>query len=144
MSAPPVAASRGAADDPAPPRASVALSRRNASMLAYAAGWLSGLLLLLLESRDREVRWHAAQAFLGFGVLSVLAVTLLAAAGASLFVSIALFRVCLWLAQSVIVVGAVLWLVSLVQVARGRAFRWPLLAGRAERLAGRPLAPFDI
>jgi len=114
---------------------SLPLSRRNASLLAYAAGWISGLLLLTLEAHDRDVRWHAAQSLLGFGLLTLLAALLLAVAAGGLFVSIGIFRACVWAAQAVIAIGFVLWAWSMLQVLRGRVFRWPLIAGRADRLA---------
>jgi len=114
---------------------SLPLSRRNASLLAYAAGWISGLLLLTLEAQDREVRWHAAQSLLGFGLLTLLASLLLGVAAGGLFVSIGIFRACVWAAQGVIAAGFVLWAWSMLQVLRGRVFRWPLIASRADRLA---------
>jgi uncharacterized membrane protein len=138
------------ADPPAPPRSSGAvswgrpetaggsslgLSRRQASLLAYSAGWISGLVLLTLEARDRDVRWHAAQSFVGFGVLTVVAGVLLALAGISLFTSLMLFRVCLWAAQVLIAVGLLLWLWSLMQVARGSSPRWPFIGGLVDRIA---------
>lgn len=104
-------------------------------MLAYSAGWLSGLLVLALEGRRLGVRRHAAQAVVGFGTISLLALLLLGAAGLSLFVSITVFRVLLWMAQGVVLLGVVCWLLALAQTARGADWRWPLIAGWSERLA---------
>lgn len=138
------------ADSPAPPRtsgaaswgrpetaegSSLGLTRRQASLLAYSAGWISGLALLTLEARDREVRWHAAQSLVGFGLLTLVGVVVLMLAGASLFISLTLFRACLWIAQGVLLVGLLLWVWSLVRVALGRTVRWPLIGGRVDRLA---------
>lgn len=111
------------------------LSSRAASLLAYSAGWLSGWLVLTLEGQRLPVRRHAAQALLGFGVLTLVSLLVLALAAVSLFVSIGLFRALLWVAQGVIVVGIGFWLFALVQTARGRDWQWPLIAARAERLA---------
>jgi uncharacterized membrane protein len=119
----------------APEVTALGVTRRQAALLAYSAGWISGLVILTLEPTDREVRWHAAQSLLGFGFLTAVAVLLLVLAGLSLFTSLTLFRVCLWAAQVLIAVGLVLWLWSLVQVARGREPRWPGLGRRAERLS---------
>ncbi len=115
--------------------ATLALSTRAASVLAYSAGWLSGALVLALEGRRVDVRRHAAQALLGFGLLTLAGLALLLLAGVALFVSVGLFRVLLWVAQGVIVLGIVAWVVALVQTARGLAWRWPLLAPYADRLA---------
>ena len=40
-----------------------------AAALAYVLGWVSGLVVLLVEKEDRSVRYHAAQSILVFGVL---------------------------------------------------------------------------
>ena len=52
------------------------LNERVERVLAYSFGWVSGLLLLLIETRStessRNVRWHAAQSVLTFGTLSLL------------------------------------------------------------------------
>lgn len=120
--------------------ATLPLSPRAASLLAWSAGWLSGWLVLTLEGRRLEVRRHAAQALCGFGALTLLGAGLLAMAGVSLFVSIAVFRGLLWLVQGVIAVGVVCWVIALVQAARGRQVHWPLVGRLAERLAAAPHA----
>lgn len=133
MSLPASAASRAGAEAS---ETSIGLTRTNASALAYSAGWISGLLVLWLEARDRETRWHAAQATLGFGWLTVIAGCCLLVAAVGLTWSLTVFRVGLWAAQGVIVVGLVLWVWSLATVALGGRPRWPLIGARAERLAG--------
>lgn len=47
------------------------LDERLESVLAYLFGWVSGLVLLLIE-KNRAVRWHAAQSLVTFGTLSLL------------------------------------------------------------------------
>ncbi|HLG65252.1 MAG TPA: hypothetical protein VKY19_25195 [Ktedonosporobacter sp.] len=46
------------------------LDERLERVLAYAFGWVSGLILFLLE-KNRNVRWHAAQSMITFGTLSL-------------------------------------------------------------------------
>ncbi len=41
-------------------------------VLAYLFGWVSGIILLLVEQRNQTVRRHAAQSTLIFGGLSIL------------------------------------------------------------------------
>jgi len=117
------------------PETSLGLSRRQATLLAYSAGWVSGLLVLWLEARDRETRWHAAQSVLGFGALALLGVLLLGIAAIGLLSSLALFRAGVWAAQGVVLVGLALWVWSMARVALGGTPRWPLLGARADRLA---------
>lgn len=115
---------------------SIGLSRKQAALVAYSAGCITGLLILWLEGRDAETRWHAAQSVLGFGVLAVVGLVLLGVAAIGLLSSLALFRVGLWATQGLVVLGVGLWLWSLVHVALGGTPRWPLIASRADRLAG--------
>ncbi len=47
------------------------LDERWERVLAYAFGWISGLILFFIE-KNRHVRWHAAQSIVTFGILSIL------------------------------------------------------------------------
>ena len=114
---------------------SIGLSRRRASILAYSAGWLSGWLVLWLEGQDHETRWHAAQSLLGFGALTILGCACLGVATIGILSSLAVFRIGLWATQGVVLLGALLWAWSMVQVALGGTPRWPLIGARADRLA---------
>jgi uncharacterized membrane protein len=53
-------------------RSSTGLSIGVASFLAYLFGWISGLVLLLLERDSTVVRRHAAQSVVIFGALTLL------------------------------------------------------------------------
>ena len=50
---------------------SLGMNERLERVLAYAFGWVSGFILFFLE-KNRNVRWHAAQSMLTFGILSIL------------------------------------------------------------------------
>src|SRR6266568_6938823 len=47
------------------------MNERLERVLAYAFGWVSGIILFVLE-KNRNVRWHAAQSMVTFGTLSIL------------------------------------------------------------------------
>lgn len=47
-----------------PATTSMGIDPKLAGLLAYLAGWLSGLILYLVEKEHREVRFHAAQSVL--------------------------------------------------------------------------------
>ncbi|HEY7419067.1 MAG TPA: hypothetical protein VH593_28050 [Ktedonobacteraceae bacterium] len=51
---------------------SLGLDPRLESVLCYALGWLSGLILLFVEKQNREVRYHALQSVIIFGGLNIL------------------------------------------------------------------------
>lgn len=47
------------------------MNERLERVLAYAFGWVSGILLFIFE-KNRNVRWHAVQSMVTFGTLSLL------------------------------------------------------------------------
>lgn len=49
------------------------LDERVERVLAYAFGWISGLLLFVFE-KNSNVRWHALQSLITFGALALLTV----------------------------------------------------------------------
>lgn len=116
---------------------STGLTTRQASLLAYSAGWVSGLALLTFEPDDMEVRWHAAQSTVGFGLLTLAGAAAVALAGVGLLSSLLVFRVALVLLQVIVLVAGVAWAWSIVRVATGKSLVWPLIGPRAARLAGR-------
>lgn len=97
-----------------------------AGTLAYAtgfmpvAGWLSGLLMLLLE-RDRKVRFHALQALAIFGGAAVLQVLL----GQTIIFS--------KLASLVYLVQFVVWLLLMYQTYQGNTWKLPYVGDWADR-----------
>lgn len=60
---------------------SLGIPERWERVLAYAFGWVSGLILLLVEHRNQTVRRHAAQSVVIFGVLSLVGLVLAILAG---------------------------------------------------------------
>jgi uncharacterized membrane protein len=125
------AAVRAPSSSPGPPGEGVSaftgLSPRAAGTLAYLAGPLSGVLLLVTEKEDRFVRFHAWQAVVGLGILGAGAVACLALAFVMLVVSPTGFWVFLWLSA---VLGALYlgaWILCLANAWRGRRWRLPLI-----------------
>lgn len=51
---------------------SLGLSERLERVLAYPLGWITGLILFLLERKNLNVQWHAKQSMAVFGPLSIL------------------------------------------------------------------------
>jgi len=115
---------------------STGLQPRTGALLAYVAWWVTGGLMLLVERRDSFVRFHAAQSLVGLGVAWLLGAVVYTLAFAVLSVSATWFTAMLWLALGIWAAGVGLWIVCLVQVARGERWRMPLAAGIADRLAG--------
>lgn len=106
------------------------LRPRTLSVLAYCAWWVSGALVLALEPADPDVRFHARQALVGFGLIWVVGVALWGASFLLAFVSPIAFRATAVLAQGVWVAGVVLTAVCLVKAWRGQRWALPWMTRR--------------
>ncbi len=52
-------------------KTSTGLEENIAGLLCYVLGWLSGLILLLIETENKFVRFHAVQSIIVFGALNI-------------------------------------------------------------------------
>lgn len=86
-------------------------------VLAYVFGWISGLILLLVEQRNQTVRRHAAQSVAIFGTLSLIgfiAAILAGAFGAIPLVGLVLGGVFGIIAGAAKAIGFGLWILLMV------------------------------
>lgn len=117
---------------------SMGLDANVAGAAAYAVGLLSGLVIFLLETDNRQVRWHGAQSvvlFLGLGVAYLVASTVLfvfASLGGVVGLGFALVSLLLPLTALGVVA---LWLFLVVRTYQGHTVRVPVAAGVADSLA---------
>ena len=111
------------------------LARETLIALSYVGGWTTGVFVWLLERQDRTVRFHAAQAAVLFGGLTLLWIALWLGSFVVLTMSAVGFSVVQRLAQGVLLAALVLWLVALWKAWFGRPWRVPFVAGVADRLA---------
>jgi uncharacterized membrane protein len=93
-----------------------------AAALAYALGWVTGLVFLLTEPRDRFIRFHALQSTMVFGALSVLCVLLQMIPLLGMLVTVFL----------VVPASAVLWLLLMFKAYQGERFKLPFVGDMAE------------
>jgi uncharacterized membrane protein len=113
------------------------MSENLAATLAYALGWLTGLIFFLIDKRP-YVRFHATQSIVVFGGLHILTFVLGAFFGLSMLTGgwagfsfgLALYRV-------LDVVGLVLWIVLMVKAHQGERFRVPIAANLSESIFGK-------
>ncbi len=112
--------------------------------LSYVLGFVTGLVVYLVERDDEYVRFHAAQSMTVFGLLFLASVALTViqtVALGVLFVDVSTFVVgsivslvlslvgiALWLG------GIALWLYLIVRAYQGKTPRIPVAAGLADRL----------
>jgi uncharacterized membrane protein len=89
------------------------LDENIAGALAYALGWITGAVFLLVEPRNKFVRFHALQSVIVFGALSV-----------AWFVAMAIPFLG-WLIALVVIpwVSVVLWLLLMFRAYRGERFK---------------------
>lgn len=111
---------------------STGLDPNVASLLAYLFGWLSGLILYLMETQNREVRFHAAQSIL----LSIAVIAVYIPLFILGFVPVIGFLA--WLATLVVGLGALgLWVYMLVQAWNLNHIKLPMIGDMAEQWAAR-------
>lgn len=99
-------------------------------VLCYALGWISGLVFLIVEQRNHNVRRHAAQSVIVFGTLSIL--IWIVGWFTGIWVIGLLFGLILWALR---VIGFILWIGLMIMAYSRPTFVLPL--GRTyERLLG--------
>ena len=113
---------------PAPESTLKDITPNVAALLCYVGGWISGIIFLVLEQKNRFVRFHALQSIIVFGSLTL--------AGAVLG-SIPLvgdgFR---W---AIFIAGFILWIILMVKAVGGEYFQMPWAGNLADRLANESL-----
>ena len=116
---------------------STGLDAHVAAALAYLAGPLSGILVLLAERTSPFVRFHAWQSVLGLGGLGLLVAAMLTLAFGSVMVSATAFRVLLVASWVVWALWIACWAICLFKAFTRRRWKLPIAGGYAERLSAR-------
>ena len=100
---------------------SLPMKENTAGLVAYLFGWVSGLVLYLLENKSTFVRFHALQSLILFGVLSVAGIILrwipFIGGILSVILGIGTFAA---------------WIVGMVKAYQGEMFKFPVVGDIAE------------
>jgi uncharacterized membrane protein len=97
-------------------KTSTGLDANVAAALSYLFGFVTGAVFLVLEKKDRFVRFHAMQSALAFGGITV---------GSMLVGAIPLIGLLAW---ALIIPGsAILWLVLMFKAYQGEEFKLPIV-----------------
>lgn len=100
-----------------------------AAILSYSLGWFTGLLFFLFGHQHPYVRFHALQSLLFFGAINIADIVLFNIIGTlskfRVFPYISAFAVLLFLFLNF--VAFVAWVLGMIQAARGRYYRLPLM-----------------
>jgi uncharacterized membrane protein len=134
--APPASAQGSSAYDPT----STGLQAKTAALISYLFGWVSGIVFLLIERKNRFVRFSAAQSTIFFGAVTILLVLLhyIGAFLGGIFLIGFLLGWVFSCASFVIGVPAFLiWLFLMIRAYQGKAVRLPFISGYADSLVNR-------
>ncbi len=102
---------------------STGLSPNTAGLLCYVGGWISGVIFLVLEQRNKFVRFHAIQSIITFGTITVAGILL----GLIPVVGVAF--------SSIIgIVGFIVWIIMMVKASSGEWYRLPWAGDAAEKI----------
>jgi len=112
---------------------STGLTPRTAATLAYLAGPFSGALILLAESKNADVRFHAWQSLVGLGGLGVALILAYGLGAAALFVSATAVTVMFGVASVIWIVLAMVWAICLWKAYAGKRWKLPIAGDYAER-----------
>jgi uncharacterized membrane protein len=98
------------------------LQENVAGLMCYALFWISGLILYLIETENRFVRFHAVQSMIIFGFLNVVGI------------------VFGWMPWFGLIIGpligvsvVVLWIVLMIKAYQGEMYKLPVVGGLAEK-----------
>jgi len=126
-------------------KSSTGLDENVAALIAYIFGWLSGLILLLVEKESRLVRFHAMQSILfnvlvaviGFVLWIVTFIFVLIASqmGGFLGTIVGLLATLLWIAFCIGLLIA--WVMCLIKAYQGQFFKLPVIGNFAEKFVNK-------
>jgi len=107
----------------APAGTSTGLSPNIAGLLCYVAGWISGIIFLVLEQKNKFVRFHAAQSIIVFGTITAAGIILglipVVGGAFSLIIGI---------------IGFIVWIVMIVKASSGEWYKLPWAGDVAEKI----------
>jgi len=123
-------------------KSSTGLTTNDGATLCYVVGWISGLVFLIIETKDRVVRFHAMQAIVVFGSLHIVMMVL--SALRSLFAwtawsgSLLPLELTFTVLQSLLIAfSVVLWIVLMIRSHQGRTLVLPLAGELSLRFLSR-------
>jgi len=108
-----------------------------AALLCYAGFWVTGIVFLFIERKNKLVRFHAMQSLVTFGILNIIWGVADSVRWSSSWMGWGGFFYPYWVAASVVfgiffTLWWVLWGVSMYKVHHGRFYKIPLFGDLAE------------
>ena len=93
------------------------------ALLCYLGMWLTGIIFLIAEKKDRFIRFHAWQSIITFGGLTIIE-----------FIFAPLVPI---IGVLVTILMLVLWFILMIRAYQGQAYKLPLVGDWAESQANR-------
>ena len=102
---------------------STGLSPDIAGLLCYVAGWISGIVFLILEQKNKFVRFHAVQSIVAFGTITVAGILLglIPVIGGPFSVIIG-------------IIGFIVWIIMIIKASSGEWYKLPWAGDVAEKI----------
>ncbi len=92
------------------------------SLLCYVAGWITGIVFLILEKEDKVVRFHAMQSIVVFGAITIVSIVL------------GWIPILGWiLAVALSIVSFILWIMLMLRAYQGKMWKVPFAGNFAEK-----------
>ena len=124
-------------------KSSTGLDENIASLLAYIAGWVTGLIFFLIEKNSRLVRFHAMQSILlnvlviivaiVVGIVISILVLILGQLSGALAGIASLLSVLFWLVFGLAVVVA--WVMCMIKAYGGNMYKLPIIGEYADKFS---------
>ena len=102
-------------------KSSLGLDPNVAALLSYLGGFVSGIIIFVLEKENKFVRFHAMQSLILFGALFVLQIALVFTI--FLIVLVPFLNIC----------GLILWIILMVKAYKGEMYKLPIIGDIAEK-----------
>ena len=103
-------------------KASTGIQPNMAGLLCYLAGFVTGIIFLVIEKDNKFVRFHAMQSIFVFGGLFVLQIVL------SFIPFIG------WILIPFVGIGAlILWIILMIKAYNGETYKLPIVGDMAEK-----------
>jgi uncharacterized membrane protein len=103
-------------------KTSSGLQENVAGLLCYLAGWLTGIIFLIIEKENQFVRFHAWQSIFVFGAFTVVEIVLS-------FIPV-IGWVISWLLG---VLAFILWIILMLKAYQGARYKLPISGDLAEK-----------
>jgi len=103
-------------------KTSTGLEENIAGLLCYVLGWISGLIMLLVEKENSFVRFHAWQSIIVFGAFTIVTTVL------------GIVPVIGWVISSLLgILAFILWIILMVKAFQGDRYKLPWAGDLAEK-----------